>query len=95
MNPKRIHLGLRLLTAIRESGKTQAGVAEEVRTTPSHMSRLVRSEDRLLQAKGELLSALAEVLGVSVDWLLGRSETETRMPNMDEQETELVAAAAL
>ena len=95
MSPRNIHLGLRLLTAIRQSGMTQAAVAQEVGATANHMSRLVRSEDRLLQAKGELLSALAEVLGVSVDWLLGRSGSENVLPGVDEQETEFEAADAV
>lgn len=95
MSPKKIHLGLRLLTAIRQSGMTQAAVAQEVGTTANHMSRLVRSEDRLLQAKGELLSSLAEALDVSVDWLLGRSDSGDIFPGVDEQETEFGAADAV
>ena len=94
MNPKRINLGLRLLGAIRQSGMTQAAVAQEVGTTPNHISRLVRSENRLLQAKGELLSSLAEVLGVSVDWLLGRSGSGDMMSGVDHEEKDFMGAAA-
>jgi transcriptional regulator with XRE-family HTH domain len=94
MSSKNIHLGLRLLTTIRQAGHTQAAMAEAVGTTPNHMSRLVRSEDRLLQAKGELLLALAEELGVTVDWLLGRDGKVDHRAGADEPEAEFKAAAS-
>lgn len=89
-----IDLGLRLLVAVRKTGRTQRDIAKAVGITPKHMSQLVNGGAKLLQAKADLVLSLAEQLEVTMEWLLGRGEAVDHFIEAEETETEFEPADA-
>ena len=61
-----------LLANARASGLTKTKLAEEVGVSPSTITRIVKGDTQTVN--DELLSKIAEVFGVSVDFLTGKTD---------------------
>ena len=70
-------VGSRLRAARKHAGLSQRELAERCSTRQSHISSM---EKELRAPSIEMLKRLADVLGVSVQWLCGYDQTPTEAP---------------
>ncbi|WP_422446022.1 helix-turn-helix domain-containing protein [Thermoanaerobacterium sp. DL9XJH110] len=69
-----------------QKGLTQKQLAELIGTTEASLSRY---ENNLREPKAEIISRLANALGVSADYLLGKSEEDKPWWEKDEPPTDI------
>ena len=80
-----------LLNKARASGLTKTKLAEQVGVSPSTITRIVNGDTQTVN--DELLSKIAEVFGVSVDFLTGKTDFPDKK-NYEIGELGLTSAAA-
>jgi transcriptional regulator with XRE-family HTH domain len=67
------NIGVRVMLARRKAKLTQKEVARQVPMSPTALNRL---ENGLQSVSGECIAALARILHVSADWLLGVADED-------------------
>jgi len=73
--------GERLKKARKKSGMTQMELAQKLNLTDATLNRYEKGHRK---PDPETLSKIAEILHVSVDWLLGRTDNPEPFPNFEE-----------
>ena len=81
-------IGERIAGLLREQGKTQRELAEQVGTTEVSMSRYIKG-DRV--PKGPLLANIAKALHTTTDYLLG-NEQDSNDPDLEYNYTQRAIA---
>jgi putative transcriptional regulator len=69
-------IGKRIIQARERLGWTQSELARHIKKPRQHLSQIEQGKQ---QPRAELLIELAEVLGVSVDYLLGREGEDSEL----------------
>jgi ribosome-binding protein aMBF1 (putative translation factor) len=67
-------IGKRIIQARERLGWNQSELARQIKKPRQHLSQIEQGRQ---QPRAELLIELAEVLGVSVDYLLGREDEDS------------------
>ena len=81
-------IGERIAGLLREQGKTQRELAEQVGTTEVSMSRYIKG-DRV--PKGPILATIAKALHTTTDYLLG-NEKDSNDPELEYNYTQRAIA---
>jgi len=74
-------VGERILLARRRRGIQQKVLAERAQISPKHLSQIETGKVAGLHMQAGLLRRIAQVLGVSADYLLGLDEPEQSTSN--------------
>ena len=74
-------VGERILLARRRRGIQQKVLAERAQISPKHLSQIETGKVAGLHMQAGLLRRIAQVLGVSADYLLGLDEQEQATSN--------------